>query len=58
MLSLCASRAFAMERLRGLAPKQRGQKPERPAVSDIVYLAAGAGVFALMALYAYACDRL
>jgi hypothetical protein len=28
------------------------------AMSDVVYLAIGAGVFALMAAYAYACDRL
>jgi len=27
-------------------------------VSDVVYLAVGVGVLALMALYALACDRL
>jgi len=30
----------------------------RLAVSDVVYLAVGVGVLALMALYALACDRL
>jgi hypothetical protein len=46
-----------MERLRGKAPNA-ALKTGDSAVSDVVYLAAGVGVFALFALYALACDRL
>jgi hypothetical protein len=33
-------------------------EPEVLTVSDVIYLGAGFGVLALMALYAFACDRL
>ena len=44
--------------LTAVGAKWRRPKPERPVMSDVVYLVLGAGVFALMALYALACDRL
>jgi hypothetical protein len=36
----------------------RRAQPQGFFVSDVVYLATGVGVLALMALYALACDRL
>lgn len=44
--------------LTAFGARWRGQQPEGFAVTDVVYLAVGVGVLALMALYALACDRL
>lgn len=41
-----------------IGAKTQRPKPEGLAVSDVVYLAIGVGVLALMALYALACARL
>ncbi len=57
MLPLCAEGVFAMEDLCRSAPNA-GSTSEALALLDAIYLAAGFGVLALMALYAYACDRL
>jgi len=42
----------------GFGAKSRRSNAETLAMSDLVYLAAGAGMFVVMALYALACDRL
>ena len=45
-------------KLTAFGAKSAGSDPEMLPVSDLVYLAAGAGMFVVMALYALACDRL
>jgi len=48
-----------MEALRAPAQMGEAEKPlGKPPMNDVIYLVLGAGVLALMALYAYACERL
>jgi hypothetical protein len=59
MISLCADRASRIDRLSASAPKTaRRIAKERRAMADIVYVVIGLLFFALMGVYALACDRL
>jgi len=53
---LCGGAAKRMEML--CAARDNEPRTEAPAMADLIYLASGFAFFALMGLYAYACDRL
>lgn len=56
--SLCIPIHCRIERLRRRGAKTRRQIRRRLVMADVVYLAVGVLFFALMGLYAVACDRL
>ena len=59
MISLCPDRASRIDRLSASAAKAaRLISKGRRAMADIVYVVIGLLFFALMAVYAVACDRL
>jgi hypothetical protein len=59
MISLRPDRASRIDRLSASAPKPpRRISKGRRAMADIVYIVIGLLFFALMGVYAVACDRL
>ena len=59
MISLCLDRASRIDRLSASAPKPpRRISKGRRIMAYIVYIVVGLLFFALMAIYAVACDRL
>jgi hypothetical protein len=59
MISLCRNHPSRIERLSASAAKPPRQIAKgRRALADIVYVVVGLLFFALMGLYAVACDRL
>jgi hypothetical protein len=55
---LCRARFSRIDRLRLGAAKRDVESGERRDMADIVFLAIGVAFFALMVVYALACERL